>query len=195
MPVEAEADEDQHADDTEGDGDDHAEMSGGVLGFHGGSEAPLAKKIPDADAEMERGGENADGGEEEEIRIGKEMLDFIVSGFAVGEPALGVEMPGNVGEGYEAGVALGGVEPVPYPGVRGDVGLATYPDIDAVAGVIEHGEKNEGPFYEGAEGDGLEIAGDFVVLGGGDEDGAVGPEMFGKKRANRNDSGERVKFS
>src|SRR5258708_17943309 len=193
MPVEAEADEDQHADDTEGDGDDHAEMSGGVLGFHGGSEAPLAKKIPDADAEVERGGENADGGEEEEIRIGEELRDFGVGGFAVSEPALGVKMPGDVDEGDEAGVALGGVEPVPYPGIGGDVGLAAYPYIDAVTGVVEHGKEDEGPFDERAKGDGLEVVGDLIVFGAGDENSAVGPERIGEKGANWYDSGDRMR--
>src|SRR5258708_4625867 len=195
MPVEAEADEDQHADETEGDGDDHAELTRGTLSLDGGGESPLAEKIPDADAEMERGGENADGGEEEEIRIGEELRDFGVGGFAVSEPALGVKMPGDVDEGDEAGVALGGVEPVPYPGIGGDVGLAAYPYIDAVTGVVEHGKEDEGPFDERAEGDGLEVAGDFVIFGSGDEDGAVGPEMSGEKSANGNDSGKRMKFS
>jgi len=195
MPVEAEADEDQDAYETEGDRDKYAELSGGALGSDGGGEAPLAKKIPDADAEMEGGGEDTDGGEEEEIGIGEKVFDFGVGGFAVSEPALGVEMPGDVGEGDEAGVALGGVEPVPYPGVRGDVGLAANPDVDAVAGVIEHGKEDEGPFDKGTERNGLEVAGDFVIFGSGDEDGAVGPEMFGKERADRNDSRKRVKFS
>src|SRR5882762_8917114 len=164
MPVEAEADEDQDTNETEGEGDDHAELTGGALGFDGGGESPLTEKIPDANAEMERGGENADGSEEEEVRIGEEVLDFGVGGFAMSEPALGVEMPCDVGEGDEAGVALRGVEPIPYPGVGGDVGFASNPDVDAVAGVIEHGKENEGPFDEGTERDGLEVAGDFVVL-------------------------------
>ena len=195
MPIEAEADENQHAYKTEGDRDENAELAGSALGLNGGGESPLAEKIPDADAEMEGRGENADGGEEEEIGIGEELLDLDVGGFAVGEPALGVEMPGDVEEGDEAGVALGGVEPVPYPGVGGDVGLAAYPYIDAVAGVVEHGQENEGPLDERAERDGLEVAGDFVIFCRGDEDGAVGPEMFGEERANGNDSGKRMKFS
>ena len=195
MPVEAEADEDQNAYETEGESDDHAEMAGGALSFDGGGEAPLAEEIPDADAEVEGGGEDADGGEGEKIRIAEEVLNFIVSGFAVGEPALGVEMPGDVGKCDEAGVALRGVKLIPYPGVGGDIGFTSYPYIDAVAGVIEHGEEDEGPFDEGTEWNGLEVAGDFVVLGGGDKDDAVGPEMFGKECANGNDSGERVKFS
>ena len=195
MPVEAEADENQNAYETECEGDDHAESPGGALGFHGGGESPLAEEIPGADAQMEGGGENADGGESKKIRIHEEVLNFVVSGAAVGEPTLRVKMPGDVREGDEAGVALGGVEPVPYPGVGGDVGLAAYPYIDAVAGVIEHREENEGPFDEGAEGDSLEIRRNLIVFEAGHEDGAVGPEMFGEKRADGNDSGERMKFS
>ena len=157
MPVEAEADENQNADEAEGEGDDHAELPGGSLGFNSGGESPLAEKIPDADAEMERRGEYANDGESEKIGIHEEVLNFIVGGAAVGEPALGVEMPGDVDEGDEAGVALRGVEPVPYPGVGGDVGFAAYPYIDTVAGVIKHREKDESPFDERTEGDSLEI--------------------------------------
>ncbi len=113
----------------------------------------------------------------------------------MGEPALGVEMPGDIKESDEARVALSGVEPVPYPGIRGDVGLAAYPYIEAVAGVVEHGKEDEGPFNERAKGDGLEVVGDLIVFGAGDENGAVGPEMFGEKSANGNDSGKRMKFS
>src|SRR5690242_20382166 len=103
MPVEAEADEDQNAYETEGDGDDHPEMPGGVLGFDGRGESPFAEEIPDADAEVEGRGENADGGEEQEIRIGEKVFDFGIGGFAVREPALGVKVPGDVGEGDKAG--------------------------------------------------------------------------------------------
>src|ERR1700751_1232941 len=129
MPIETETDEDQEAHEAESKSDNHAELPGGALGFHRGGESPLAEKIPDADAEMEGGGEDADGGEEEEIRIGEKLFDFGVGGFAVSEPALGVEMPGDVNEGDEAGVALRCVEPIPYPGIGGDVGLAAYPNI------------------------------------------------------------------
>ena len=195
VPVEAKADEDQNAYETEGEGNDDAKLTGGALGFDGGGESPLTEKIPDADAQMEGGGEDADGGESKKIRIHEEVLNFVVSRAAVGEPTLSVKMPGDVDEGDEAGVALGGVEPVPYPGVGGDVGLAAYPYIDAVAGVIEHGEEDEGPFDEGAEGDSLEIRRNLIVFEAGDEDGAVGPEMFGEECANRNNSGKRMKFS
>jgi len=179
MPIETETDEDQDTNETECEGDEHAELTGGALGFDGGGKSPLTQEIPDADAKMEGRGENADGSEEEEIRIGEKVFDFGVSGFAVGEPALSVKMPGDVGKGDETGVALGGVEPVPYPGIRGNVGLAADPDVDAVAGMVEHGEKDESPFDEGAERDGLEFGGNLIIFKAGDEDCAVGPEMFG----------------
>src|ERR1700739_3429353 len=143
MPIKTETGKEQAAQEAEGEGDNQAGLPGGALGFHRGGESPLAEKIPDADAEMEGGGENADGGEEKEIRIGEKLFYFGVGGFAVSEPALGVEMPGDVNEGDEAGVALRCVEPIPYPGIGGDVGLAAYPNIDAVAGVIEHREEDE----------------------------------------------------
>ena len=121
MPIETETDEDQQADEAEGKGDSHAEMPGGALGFNGGGESPLAEEIPDADAEMEGGSENSDGGEEEKVRVREKLFDFGVGGFAVREPALGVEMPGDVSEGDQTGVALGSVQPVPYPWIGGDV--------------------------------------------------------------------------
>ena len=195
MPIKTETDEDQQSDEAERKSDNHAELAGGALGFNGGGESPLTEKIPDADAQMEGGGEDTDGGEEEKIGVGEKLLDLGVGGFPVSEPALGVEMPCDVNEGDEAGVALRGVEPVPHPGVRGDVGLAAYPYIDAVAGVVKHGKEDEGPFDEGAEGDRLEIGRDLIVFKAGDEDGAVGPEMFGEECANGNDSGKRMKFS
>src|SRR5260370_41999232 len=102
----------------------------------------------------------------------------------MGEPALGVEMPGDIKECDEARVALSGVEPVPYPGIRGDVGLAAYPYIEAGAGVVEHGKEDEGPFNERAKGDGLDVVGDLIGFGAGDGNGAVGPEKFGARRSN-----------
>src|SRR5208283_757525 len=170
-------------------------MTSGLLGTNRRGESPFAEEIPDADAEMEGAGQDADGGEDEEIRIGEKMFDFGVSGFAVGHPALGVKVPADVDESDQAGVALRCVEPVAYPGIGGDVGLAANPNIHAIAGVEEHGEEDGSPLDEGAEGDGLQVAGDFVVLGGGDEDGAVGPEMLGEKRADGDDSGKRMEFA
>src|SRR5579862_2578165 len=119
MPVKTETEENENADQREEGGDGHAEHAGLFLRRGRNGDAPLAEKIPDADAEMEGGGENADEHKEEEPRVGEELFDVGVGGTAVGEPALGVEMPGDVDEGDEAGVALRGVEPVPYPWVRG----------------------------------------------------------------------------
>src|SRR5262249_50142951 len=157
MPIETETDEDQQAYETERKGNDHAELAGGALSFNCGGESPLAEKIPDADAQMEGGSENSDGGEEEEIGVGEKLFDFGGGRSAVSEPALSIEMPGDVSEGDEAGVALGSVQPVPYPGVGGDIGFAAYPYIDAVTSVVEHRKKDEGPFDEGAERDSLKI--------------------------------------
>ena len=74
------------------------------------------------------------------------MLDFGEGGVGVlGEndagEALAIDVLGDVGEGDEAGVALGGVHPVAGPGVVDEVGLAAEPDPDAVEGVIEDGKK------------------------------------------------------
>jgi len=189
MPVEAEADEDEDADKAERESDEKAELSGSVLGLDGGGESPLAEEIPNADAEMEGAGEDANQSEGEEPGIHEEVLDFFVGGTPVGGPALRVEMPGDVNESEEAGVALRGVEPVPYPGIGGYVGFAAQPDVDAVEGVEKHREKNGGPFDERTEGDGLQIVRNLVVFGAGDKNGTIGPEMFGEESAYRNDAG------
>src|SRR5579863_8143105 len=104
MPVETETDENQNADHAKSECDGETEMTGGLLRANGGGESPFAQEIPDADAEMEGTGQDADGGEDQEIRIGEKLFDFGVSGFAVGHPALGVQMPGDVNEGDKTGV-------------------------------------------------------------------------------------------
>ena len=195
MPVQAEAEQDKDTDNTKGKSDDHAKTANGALSGHGRRQPPLTGEIPDAHAEMEGRGEDADGHKEKEIRIGEIVLDVEVGGLAMGEPSLGVEMPADVEKSDEAGVALKGVKPVLHPGIRGDVGLAAKPDVNAIAAVVEHGKKNEGPFNKGTEGDGLELAGDVVIFSGADECGAVGPEMFGKESANRDDTRKGVEFS
>jgi len=144
---------------------------------------------------VERGGEDTDGHESKEIRIGEIALDVEVGGLAMGEPALGIKMPADVKEGDEARVTLKGIEPVLYPGIRRDVGLPTEPDVNAIEPVEEHGKKNEGPFDERTERDGLEFAGDVVIFSGTDESSAVGPEMLGKKSSDRDDSRKGVKLS
>jgi hypothetical protein len=60
MPVQAKAENDQHADDAKGDSDKHAELPGGALRAHRRSKAPLAKKIPDANAKVKGRGQYAD---------------------------------------------------------------------------------------------------------------------------------------
>src|SRR5215470_5022770 len=121
MPVEAKADKNQNADEAEGESDENAELPGSVLRLDGGSDSPFAEEIPDANAEMKRTGKDADEREGEKPGIHEEVLDFVIGRAAVGGPALRVEMPGNVNEGDEACVALRGVEPVPDPGIGGDV--------------------------------------------------------------------------
>jgi|SRR5271165_5305739 len=195
MPVEAEADEDQQADDAEEDADGHAEEAGLALRGGGNSDAPFIEKIPDADAEVERRSDDTDGHEGEEPGVGEELLDVGVGGTAVSGPALGVEMPTYIDEGDETSVALRGIEPVADPGVGRDVGLAAHPDVNAVEAVVEDGEKDGGPFDEGAIRDSLEFLRDGIVLFGTDESGAVGVKMFGKESADGKDARERMKFA
>jgi len=66
--------------------------------------------------------------------------------------ALAVEVLRDVGEGDEAGVALGDIEPVAGPGVVDDVRFAAQPDVDAVDPVIEDGQKDEDPLEDADQG-------------------------------------------
>jgi hypothetical protein len=195
MPVQAEAEQDKDTDYSEGECDKHAKSPYGTLSGNGGSQPPLTSEIPDADAEMEGGGQDTDGHKEKEIGIGEILLDVEVGGLAVCEPALSVEMPADVEESDETGIALKGVEPVLDPGIGRDVGLAAEPDVNAVEAVEKHGKKNKGPFHKGTERDGLQLARDGIIFFGADESGAVGPEMFSQKGSDRDDSRKRVEFS
>ena len=66
-------------------------------------------------------------------------------GQADAHEALANHMLRDVGEGDQAGVALRDIEPVACPGIVDDIRLAAQPDPDAVAGVIEDGQKDEDP--------------------------------------------------
>lgn len=189
MPVHVEADENQDADQAKGYRDRNTELSRGALRASRSGESPFAEEIPDADTEMERGGDNANDHKSEKPGIGEIPRDGSVGGTAVGEPAFGVEMPADVDEGDETGVALERVQPIFDPGIGGDVGIAAEPDVDAVEAVVKNGKEYEGPFGERTERNGLELAGDGVVFLGRDKDGAVRPEMFGEESAYGNNSG------
>src|SRR6266852_3244181 len=179
MPVQAETNQDQHANEAESESNYKAQLSGQALRFRRRSQSPLTKKVPNADAQMKGGGQHPKNGKCQRIRIGQKMIHFRVGGFAVGEPALGIKMPADIGEGDQAGVALHSVEPVPYPRIVGYVGFSAYPYIDAVTRVEQHGEEDSDPFDKWPERNGLQLARDFIVLRRAHQNCAVGPEMFG----------------
>lgn len=189
MPVQAEAKKDENSDKAEAKGDEHAEASGRALRLDGSGQSPFTKEIPDADAEMKRGGEDPDGHEGEKKWVGEILRDVVVGGFAVREPAFGIKMPADEDESDESGDALEEIKVVADPRIRGNVGLAAEPDVDAIGAVKENGKKNEGPFDEGPVRDGLELTGDVIVFFSGDQGGAVGPEMFGEKGPDGDDTG------
>ena len=195
MPVQAKADQNQNADDAKNHSNENAETAGGALGPNGSRKTPFAQEIPDADAKMEGGSEDADDHECKKPRVGKVVCNVVIRGAAMGEPAFGIEMPADINEGDQTGVALERVKPVLHPGIGRDVGLTANPDVDAVKAVIEHRKKNEAPFDEGTERNGLEFAGDFVIFNGADERRTVGPEMLSEECANGDDAGQRMKLS
>ena len=108
--------------------------------------------------------------------------------------ALAVEVLGDVGEGDEAGVALGGVHPVAGPGVVDDVGLAAEPDPDAVEGVIEDGQKDEGPLKDADQGEAVEEF-DLGSVGEGAFEGLeVGEDVLDEEGADGDYAEQRVEF-
>src|SRR5580704_2146712 len=132
MPVVAETDQDQNSDHAENQSNGNSQASGKTLCVHGSGQTPFAKKIPDADAEMEGGRKNSDHGEREKPWIMEKVLDFRVGRFAVGHPTLGIQVPADINEGDQTGVALRGEKPISYPGIGREVGFAANPDVHAV---------------------------------------------------------------
>src|SRR5579863_4534888 len=151
MPVVTETDQDQNADSAENQRHRKSEAAGEALRIRGCGQTPLAEEIPDTDPEMKGRGENSDQSKGEKPRILEKMLDFHVGGFAVSEPALRVEMPADINERNESGVALRAVKPIPHPRIRRDVGPAANPDVDAVERMENQRQENSAPFHKRSE--------------------------------------------
>src|ERR1700751_4466123 len=115
MPIKTEADENEDSYDAESNANHRSKLPGGSLRAGGRSESPLAEKILDAHAEMERRAQNADREKCQIERVLKISSDRVVGGFAASHQPLGVNVPGNECERHESGVALQGVHPVPDP--------------------------------------------------------------------------------
>src|SRR5580704_2829431 len=111
------------------------------------------------------------------------------------QPTLRIQVPTDVSESDQAGVALQREQPILDPRIFRNIRLPTQPDVNAVPSVIQDGQKNESPLHENAKWNGLQCLGSFVVLARSDQRGAVGPEMFRQKCAYRNDAGQRMKLA
>ncbi len=140
--------------------------------------APLAGEIPEAVTQVERSGGYSDDVEGHIPGVHQELLDVGVRGDAMAAEALGIKVPGDEGEGHDAGPALQGVEPVGHPGVAEHVGLPFPPDVHAVEAVEEEREPEDGRLDEDAPGDLLKLVRNVVVLSGTDQGVAVGPDVF-----------------
>src|SRR5580693_9203121 len=195
MPIEPEAKNDQDTDDPKRHSNECAEASRSLLRPDGGSESPLAGEIPDSHAEMERRGENSNHKKRQVPGILHVLGNIFVRGLAVGEPALRIQVPCDVSESNQSGVTLCGVKPIPYPRIGGDVGLALDPNINSVAAVKKHWQKNGSPFHKEAERNSLQFLGSGVVFRAAHQSGAVGPEMLCQECANGEYAGKRMKLS
>src|SRR5208282_5420219 len=156
-----------------------------------GCNSPFCREQPQAVTEVPGGGDDADGIEGDHPRILKFELDF-------GERLHGMRGQVHAGKAQEvgvlhhkderddAGVTLGGVEPVTGPGIAGDIALALIPDIDAVEAVVGDGNPDEEQFEEKDEGQTIQKFYLFAVGGGTFEGFGVGDEMFEQESADGN---------
>src|SRR5713226_9973475 len=115
MPIESKTNNNQDPDYAECHSHKRAESPRRPLRFDGGGQAPLAKEIPDARAEMERRSEHADDEKHQVPRVLHVFGHVGIRGPAMREPALGVKMPANIRKRDDARVSLRGIKPVPYP--------------------------------------------------------------------------------
>src|ERR1700722_4551237 len=111
------------------------------------------------------------------------------------QPAFVVKVPRDVDESDQAGVALRSEEPVFHPGISRDIRLPAQPYIDAVPRVVQKRQENESPLHDEAKRNRLKGLRRLVVLLRAHQSGAVRPEMFREKCANRNYAGQRMEFA
>src|ERR1700731_4852410 len=184
MPIEPETNDNQNSDYAERHSHKRAKSSCSLLPLDRGPQPPLAQEIPDAHTEMERRTEHPRDKERELPRILHVHGDAFVSRRAMGKPALGVQMPANICKRDQARVALRQVEPIPYPRIRRNVRFAAQPNVNPVAAVKEHRQKNASPFHDQPERNGLKVLRSRIVLRPADERRTVRPEMLRQKCAN-----------
>ncbi len=170
-----------------------------LAGGFAGSDAPLGGEEPDAVSEVPADGDHGDDVDGQHPGVGELLLHLGEGGVGMlgqadAHEALAEDVLGDVGEGDEAGVALGDVHPVAGPGVVDDVGLAAQPDPDAVEGVIEDGQKDEDPLQDADQGQAVEEL-DLGSVGEGAFEGLeVGEQVLQEEGADGDDAQQRVQL-
>src|SRR6266404_9066807 len=157
MPVWPETQNNKNSNNAKCNSDQRAKPPSRLLRPGRGGQAPLAKKIPDAYAQMKRRRQHAHDKERQVPWVFHVLRDVRIRRLPMRKPPLRVEMPSNVGKRDQSRVALRGVKPIPYPGVRGDVGLAPPPNVNAVAAVKKHRQKNRAPLHDQPERNRLQL--------------------------------------
>ena len=188
------------AHDGEHDAEGSADVAEALAGGFAGGDAPLGGEEPDAVGEVPADGDHGDDVDGEHPGVGelhaalwrRRRRD---AREADAHEALASDVLGDVGEGDEAGVALGGVHPVAGPGVVDDVRLAAQPDLDAVEGVIEDGQKDEDPLQHADQGQAVEEL-DLGSVGEGAFEGLeVGEEVLEQEGADGDDAEQGVELA
>src|SRR5262249_44063542 len=139
---------------------------------------------------MERGRHDSDGEKSQIPGVLHVLPDRVRRRPAPGQPPLGVEMPRDIYERNKPGVALQRIEPILDPRILRHVRFAAKPDVDSVAAVKQERQKDGAPLDKGTKWNGLQLAGDFVVLVRAHQDRAIGPKMLSKKRPYRKNAGQ-----
>ena len=146
MPVKTEADHDEHAHQTHSERNRGAQLPRRLLCLHGRGQPPLAEEIPDSDSQMKGRRNNSDQKKCQVERMCQILSNRCVGRFAVSQPSLRIQVPADVSERNQSGVALRRVEPVPDPWILRDVRPTSLPDINPIAAMKQNRQKNRDPF-------------------------------------------------
>ena len=117
------------------------------------------------------------------------------SGSETAGEALTPDVLDDVGEGDEAGDALGEVSPVAGPGIDVDGGAAAQGDPEAVEGVEGEGDEDEGPLEDANQREGVEQT-DLMAVGERAVEGFdVGEDVLDEECADGDEAGEGVQLA
>ncbi len=149
----------------------------------------LAKKIPDADAQMKGRSQHTNYEKCEIPRDSANQSGRLRRWNGQWVIQRRCKDASRINESDESGPALQGVEPIAHPRILRNVGLSTQPDVHAITAVIQNGQKNEQPFHENSIRNGLQVFGSLIIFLCADQGRAIRPEMLGEECANRNNTG------